>query len=296
VEMCDGLSVKTFGISHGHCIELHTHRGSVDHELSTFQRSGSQPQPSPRSHSNAGLPPDGDRICVSNSSAYFIRDILTGREVLIFGDVEPDSLSLSPRNKVVWTEAARKIASRSLRAIFIECSFDDAITEDRLYGHMAPRFLMEELKALADEVVAVRLGKHTGSLAKKRKRMSNGNPLERSPRRSPRRSVRQANTLSPPSINYGSQGLEDVDFQRDDNSILDFATSTNVFNGLAPTVPKQEDKPLRGVKIVIIHVKEKLTDEPEMGDSILSQLGVYEEKAQLGCIFVVSKPGQAVYL
>ena len=70
-----------------------------------------------------------------SSSAFFIRNDATGNELLIFGDVEPDSVSLSPRNHVVWDDAAGKVAEGRLKAVFIECSYDDNTRDEDLYGN-----------------------------------------------------------------------------------------------------------------------------------------------------------------
>lgn len=72
----------------------------------------------------------------------------------MFGDVEPDSLALDPRNKFVWEAAAPKVVSGTLRAIFIECSFADCVDDSSLYGHLCPRHLIAELSVLASKVVA----------------------------------------------------------------------------------------------------------------------------------------------
>ena len=87
------------------------------------------------------------------SSAFFIRNDLTGNELLIWGDVEPDSVSLSPRNHVVWDDAAGKVADDRLKAIFIECSYDDSTRDMDLYGHLCPRHLVAELTFLAHCVI-----------------------------------------------------------------------------------------------------------------------------------------------
>lgn len=87
------------------------------------------------------------------SSAFFIRNDATGNEILIFGDVEPDSVSMSPRNHTVWDDAAGKIVSGALKAIFIECSYDDSVRNEDLYGHLCPRHLIAELSFLAKCVV-----------------------------------------------------------------------------------------------------------------------------------------------
>ncbi|KAI5308965.1 3',5'-cyclic-nucleotide phosphodiesterase pde1 [Ascosphaera atra] len=80
-------------------------------------------------------------------------DVRTGAEVVIFGDLEPDSVSAEPRNAKVWREAAIKLAEGRLRGIFVECSYPDAIDDQALFGHMCPRHLIAELKVLAAKVV-----------------------------------------------------------------------------------------------------------------------------------------------
>ncbi len=225
-------AVKIWSVSHGHCIEKHSHRGSAraratavwmprrmglagmnapihsaPRAISVPRNAASAEPRRPTSSSNRReinpcrpAPPRrrgpvplggrassvsggghsiGESICVYDSSAYFIRDMATGREVLIFGDVEPDSISLSPRNLQIWQEAAPKIAAGTLAAIFIECSYDDSQSVDRLFGHLTPRFIAEEMIALASEVSAARTqllhekesgDRAAGSEKKKRKR------------------------------------------------------------------------------------------------------------------------------
>jgi hypothetical protein len=183
VEICEGLSVKALSVSHGHCMENHSHRGSGS-GIYPYEYSPENERPPQRPNSYSvnngkvpispggyGRKPGQERMCVYDSSAYFIRDIATGREVLIFGDVEPDAISLSPRNLKVWTDAASKIASGLLTAIFIECSYSDSQNDDQLYGHLAPRYLIEELRALATCVEAARQD-DTATKRRKRKRPS----------------------------------------------------------------------------------------------------------------------------
>jgi cAMP phosphodiesterase len=216
LEISDGLAVKIWGVSHGHCIERHSHRGSgssarfgsmdasmglgpmamgmgssmgmpllspraLAHHNSAnptlgtfieqrqqqqqqFQQQGqgsvpgsSAPSGGRTSSISGGLLPTGESVCVYDSSAYFIRDVNSGREILIFGDVEPDSISLSPRNQQIWAEAAPKIAAGKLAAIFLECSYDDSQSEDRMFGHLKPKYIAEEMVSLAQEVSAARL-------------------------------------------------------------------------------------------------------------------------------------------
>ncbi|KAI2725657.1 hypothetical protein DTO013F2_10642 [Penicillium roqueforti] len=108
------------------------------------------------------------------SSAFFLRDHHTGSEIIVFGDVEPDAVSLGTHNKRVWEAAAPKIATGKLRAIFIECSYNDGTDDSYLYGHMCPRHLVSELTALARRVMEVR-DSNRGD--KKRKREP-ADPLE----------------------------------------------------------------------------------------------------------------------
>lgn len=108
-----------------------------------------------------GIPPsshlDGSHMFEPvSSSAFFIRNDATGHELLIFGDVEPDSVSLSPRNHIIWDDAASKIVTDSLKAIFIECSYDDSVRNEDLYGHLCPRHLIAELTFLANCVASRR--------------------------------------------------------------------------------------------------------------------------------------------
>jgi 3',5'-cyclic-nucleotide phosphodiesterase len=224
LEICDGLSVKILGVSHGHCIERHSHRGSMSTRQGSFDASSMGPAASSSAQgilspsrnppqvtsapSNLGLflhqqqeriwdsrrnsslscPPVADEsVCVYDSSAYFVRDVASGREVLMFGDVEPDSVSLSPRNRQVWQEAAPKIAAGRLTAIFIECSYDDSQCVERLFGHLTPQFICEEMAALAEEVVTARsameedgkktVSGHSSGADKKRKRVSHDGAL-----------------------------------------------------------------------------------------------------------------------
>lgn len=175
---------------------------------SQTQITSGPPTPGASMMSGGGLGMDNAFEPVT-SSAFFIRNEATGEEILIFGDIEPDSVSMSPRNHVVWDDAAPKIASGKLKAIFIECSFDDSTRDQDLYGHLCPRHLFAELKFLASRVMVHRDRKvedahqigivslqdspinirdppSQAELLKKRKRAINGDPetseLEPSPK------------------------------------------------------------------------------------------------------------------
>ncbi|KND87983.1 putative 3',5'-cyclic-nucleotide phosphodiesterase [Tolypocladium ophioglossoides CBS 100239] len=321
LEVCDGLLVKTWSVSHGHCIERHSHRGSASsasprfgsHDasnqmprrdfyghpsslptprgqtlLSQATFGGASPQFGGAGNSNEQL----ERYCVYDSSAYFIQDDSHRREVLIFGDVEPDSISLSPRNLGIWQEAALKIVGGTLAAIFIECSYDDSQSNDRLFGHLKPVFVMEELRTLAGEVEVARRVRSLESRKRKRVSISDESP---DPQRSKQGSVLE-DPVSPKSIKPSP--LKPVDTP-DAPDTPHLATPTDELSlreagSLDSVVPIR--RPLEGLKVVIIHVKERLTDGPNAGDSILQQLREYDQDARLGCEFVISKPGQSFYL
>ncbi|KAJ4158456.1 uncharacterized protein LMH87_008981 [Akanthomyces muscarius] len=340
LEVCEGLQVKTWSVSHGHCLEKHSHRGSTASNPST--RYGSHDassgnfnytprrdtygtphmqQPMSRAHSlvnqsfTSGSSPrqpneTGEQgVCVYDSSAYFIQEQTTRREILIFGDVEPDSVSLSPRNLHIWQEAAPKIAAGALTAVFIECSYDDAQGNDRLYGHLKPVFVMEELRALAAEVDVARKLRALELSRKKRKRLSVSEEGQRDRRRTSaaRSSAAVEDPVSPKSLRPSLRSTGDVAMRTTSEgpSTPHLATPTEELSlhdadigamALPPAAASAPSRPLKGLKVVIIHVKETLSDGPVPGDVILEQLQEYEEEAQLGCEFIVSKSGQSFYL
>ncbi|RCI14886.1 hypothetical protein L249_6578 [Ophiocordyceps polyrhachis-furcata BCC 54312] len=302
LEVCDGLLVKTWSVSHGHCIEKHSHRGSTS---STSPRFGSHDSQQPRNVRRPSMTPsrsstllsqvtaaqatttttttttqfEPEKICVYDSSAYFIQDQDHRREVLIFGDVEPDSISLSPRNLAVWQEAAPKVASGVLAAIFIECSYDDSQSNDRLFGHLKPVFLVEELRTLAAEV---EMARNSLSL-KKRKRTSVGDvgPHRRPPPFSLEDPV-SPKSMKPTQKRPGAGTDPDT---------LGLATPTDELS-LGPPARR----PLQGLKVVIIHVKDTFETKPDPGEIILRQLEEHGREANLGCEFIISKPGMSIYL
>ncbi len=281
---------------------------------------------------SGGAHSTGESVCVYDSSAYFIRDVVTGREVLIFGDVEPDSISLSPRNLHIWQEAAPKIAAGNLAAIFIECSYDDSQSVDRLFGHLTPRFIAEEMNALAAEVTSARatllqereLADKTGSVDKKKRKREGDDGLlgKRKPSTQQRPLITSAagngvsnqatddpvspKTLRPPGRNGSGSFLEDgaggpgildtphVATPTAELSLRDVETST-------PATPQSVSAlrvplPLKGLRVVVIHVKEKQNDEEPAGETILAELLEHERDAQLGVEYSVSAEGQSIYL
>ncbi|KAK4123312.1 hypothetical protein N657DRAFT_574395 [Parathielavia appendiculata] len=405
LEVSGGLSVKALSVSHGHCIERHSHRGSSSTRHGSFDASSMGVGPSPnvaspgrnlahhtslptnigailqqherlqtaspagrRGSSLSAAPPVDESVCVYDSSAYFIRHAATGREVLIFGDVEPDSVSLTPRTRQVWQEAAPRIAAGHLVAIFIECSYDDSRAVDQLFGHLTPRFIREEMTALAEEVVAVRQERdeavpdhRSTSSDKKRKRVSDDEPRAKrktTPQPGTPAEPRSEVAISPRSffpqrrVNSASNSVSDPDLHSQDipkprplpTHPLKSTTTSSASSYPQPgpcgqdgdqlsdpspttttattplTIPtshplqqqplqepleeqRQKSPPaplplrdaLKGLTVVIIHIKDRMSDGPSAADVILEELVEHEKDAQLGVEYVVGRPGSGYF-
>ena len=307
IEVCDGLTVKCLSISHGKCSQNHTHRGNypnaAEHSqhYSTSRRGSRTSTPPAMSHDrNYGY--HGKRGCIIDSTAFFLRDEHTGKEVLIFGDVEPDSISLSPRTVHVWSDAAPKIASGTLTGILIECSYDDSQPNKALFGHLNPKHLIAELQVLAEKVAALKPGEDP-SVLRKRKRQSNGLviPEDSVPPSSPiRRDRSKTHTMrrrKRSSVSPATKPSEDILISPGlHNAGIDGAS----MDGHERPVPQGRRQSLvgalEGLRIIIIHIKDNLRDEPNVRDTILAQLTAYEKERQLGCRFEISKSGTSLWL
>ncbi|KAK2743800.1 3',5'-cyclic-nucleotide phosphodiesterase pde1 [Myotisia sp. PD_48] len=192
VKACEGLATKCLGVSHGRCkqryhpetekhhraesmvfmpdpITLPSRRVSIDAGSLKCYSPSSQAQQFQPAYSNGKEP---SVFATVESSAFFLRDDATSTEIIVFGDIEPDTISLEPRNQQVWEVAAPKIISGSLKAIFIECSYTDAVEDWALFGHLCPRHLIAELKVLAGKVLDCRKTGKSSSASRKRKRAS----------------------------------------------------------------------------------------------------------------------------
>jgi 3',5'-cyclic-nucleotide phosphodiesterase len=62
------------------------------------------------------------------------------------------------------------------------------------------------------------------------------------------------------------------------------------------TSPPHQSLPLKDLKMVIIHVKDKLADGEPAGEVIMQQLRAYEEEEKLGIEYVLADVGMAIYL
>ncbi|KAL6707526.1 elongation factor EF-1 gamma subunit [Coniothyrium glycines] len=395
IEVCDGLGVKGFKVSHGHCMRGpgHVNRGSNASlpETPSIQRAATDQlhahvpelqegrslsfslptqslpgtpglhatttattDPAHRSSGPSSIPPDH---CVVDSTAYFIRAEPTPttpkREVLLFGDVEPDSLSLFPRTCQIWSEAAPKIAAGILRGIFIEVSYTNAQADAVLFGHLNPRHLLAELSVLASKV---RDAKHSASRERdearrlrKRKRVSNPLQLDAD-------GLRKTKTLqtgrppgadppqhgtAPHMLDAAEEAVPDMPHLPDTRDATGTHTPLSMAMGMPAssaslgqhppllshaalptaaaagspaacalnTIPSELNRamltaafeaPLKGLTVVVIHVKDTFADGPLVGDTLLRELvegerALAEQGKGLGCVFEVSKSGESYW-
>ncbi|KAK3057301.1 3',5'-cyclic-nucleotide phosphodiesterase pde1 [Extremus antarcticus] len=369
IDVSDGLGVKAFKVSHGVCTKSppsHHHRGSIagiselqppyngsmhgepagmartvsmsqNSVYSTPGTPGIQPrqsfyapqQPSPRM---SAVDASG---CVVDSTAFFVRDTESHREVLIFGDVEPDSISLSPRTHAVWKEAAHKIAHGLLGGIFIESSYDDSQADAFLFGHLNPRHLIAELQTLAYLVNQAKHALIQEKSAKKRKRSgANGsdvvarhaiaeNDRKRSRSLATRGNLTRDRRRSSVPDHSMLDALPGQLSTETSTESLDQIQSAHVEASLSanhePVSPKAvhprpppsaaaanaggggvAEPPLAGIKIIIIHIKDTMKDGPHVRDNVLAQLRDYETQLQsqgqgLGCEFLVSRSGESYW-
>ncbi len=80
------------------------------------------------------------------SSAFLVRNQNT--YLLYLGDTGADEVEKSNQLALLWKAVADKVMAHTLKAIFIEVSFDNAMPDKALYGHLNPRLLMQEMKVL----------------------------------------------------------------------------------------------------------------------------------------------------
>lgn len=80
------------------------------------------------------------------SSAFLVRN--QNDYLLYLGDTGADEVEKSNQLEFLWKAIADKVISHSLKAIFIEVSFDNAMPDKALYGHLTPRLLFQEMKVL----------------------------------------------------------------------------------------------------------------------------------------------------
>ena len=80
------------------------------------------------------------------SSAFLLRN--NNSYLLYLGDTGADEVEKSNQLALLWKAVADKVMAQTLKAIFIEVSFDNTMPDKGLYGHLTPRLLMQEMKVL----------------------------------------------------------------------------------------------------------------------------------------------------
>jgi len=81
------------------------------------------------------------------SSAFLMRN--NDNYLLYFGDTGADELEKSDKLESVWKKVAPLVKEKKLKAIFIEVSYPDEQPDNKLYGHLTPKWLIKEMEALA---------------------------------------------------------------------------------------------------------------------------------------------------
>jgi cAMP phosphodiesterase len=80
------------------------------------------------------------------STAFLVK---SGDACLLYlGDTGADSVEHSDKLHLLWQVAGPLIRAGKLKAIFIEVSFPSEQSDKSLFGHLTPRWLMEEMKDL----------------------------------------------------------------------------------------------------------------------------------------------------
>ena len=185
----------------------------------------------------------------------------------------------------------------NLSGIFIECSYDDSQSTDTLFGHLAPRFLIEELDVLAREVIKARKDSTF-------KQPGNGTvPSRNLPTPAVSESSEHPSPLPPDNRHAkrralngrGSKRYETR--EREPSDQIDGAADEEVQDHTeAVAVVTDTKQALKGIRIIIIHMKEKLDDKPHVSHQILRELREYAAESDLGCAFVIAKAGESIYL
>ena len=80
------------------------------------------------------------------STAFLVRN--KDAYLLYLGDTGPDRVEQSDQLTQLWQTIAPLIIQNQLKAIFIEVSFDNSVSEKSLFGHLTPKLLMEEMLKL----------------------------------------------------------------------------------------------------------------------------------------------------
>lgn len=70
--------------------------------------------------------------------------------VLYLGDTGPDEIEKSNKLHLLWQAIAPLLQAHKLKGIFTEVSFPNDQPDAKLFGHLTPKWFMQEMKALAE--------------------------------------------------------------------------------------------------------------------------------------------------
>lgn len=84
------------------------------------------------------------------STAFLIES--DGAYMLYFGDVGPDLIETSDLMYKVWAAIAPLVRDKKLHAIFLEASFPNKHSDKLLFGHLTPKWMINELQTLSQLV------------------------------------------------------------------------------------------------------------------------------------------------
>lgn len=203
----------------------------------------------------------GASLASYDSTAFFIHDGDTNRVLLMWGDVEPDSISYTPRNYLVWRKAAEYMQQGLLAGIFIECSFANPHDDALLFGHFSPRHLIAELKYFASMVEGSEEDFHA---------MVGWEDLN------------ETNEMD----------VENMDEE------VSIPVPKRLPPSHDPHLPLP-DLHLEGLPVIITHVKEDIYNEDPENDPrkvVLEDIIGLAKIEHIGCDFIVATPGLSLHL
>lgn len=88
----------------------------------------------------------------AESTAFLVET--GGRSLLYLGDTGPDAVEGEGKLRALWTRVAPLVREKKLRGIFVEASYPSDRPDQKLYGHLTPRWVNAELGVLASLVDA----------------------------------------------------------------------------------------------------------------------------------------------
>ncbi len=81
------------------------------------------------------------------STAFLLRN--NDNYILYFGDTGADEVEKSDKMESVWKKVAPLIKEKTLKTIFLEVSYPDEQADEKLYGHLNPKWFFKEMETLA---------------------------------------------------------------------------------------------------------------------------------------------------